>query len=87
MNPKGTKDLNIRLETLRLVQELIDISNDFLYGTEKAQQLKERIYKWDYMKLKWFCTTKEMVTNCRGCPKNGRKSLIGRYLTKNENFQ
>jgi hypothetical protein len=26
-----------------------------------AQQLRERIDKWDYMKLKSFCTTKEMV--------------------------
>jgi hypothetical protein len=27
-----------------------------------AQQLRERIDKWGYMKLKSFCTTKEMVT-------------------------
>jgi hypothetical protein len=27
-----------------------------------AQQLRERIDKWDYMKLKSFCTTKEMVS-------------------------
>jgi hypothetical protein len=25
-----------------------------------AQQLRERIDKWDYMKLKSFCTTKEI---------------------------
>jgi hypothetical protein len=27
-----------------------------------AQQLRERIDKWDFMKLKCFCTAKEMVT-------------------------
>jgi hypothetical protein len=27
-----------------------------------AQQVKERIDKWDYMKLKSFRTTKEIVT-------------------------
>jgi hypothetical protein len=44
---------------LKLVQEragnaleLIDIGNDFLNRTQKAQQLIERIDKWDYMKLK-----------------------------------
>jgi hypothetical protein len=30
-----------------------------------AQQLRERIDKWDYMKLKSFCTTKEMVTSLK----------------------
>jgi hypothetical protein len=30
-----------------------------------AQQLKERIDKWDYMKLRRFCTIKEMVTKLK----------------------
>jgi hypothetical protein len=30
-----------------------------------AQQLRERIYKWDYMKLKSFCTTKEVVSKLK----------------------
>jgi hypothetical protein len=30
-----------------------------------AQQLKERIDKWDYMKLRSFCTIKEMVTKLK----------------------
>jgi hypothetical protein len=29
--------------------------NDFLISTQKAQQLGERIDKWDDMKLKSFC--------------------------------
>jgi hypothetical protein len=59
INSKYLKDLNIRPETLKLVQEragntleLIGISNDFLNRTQMAQQLRERIDKWDYMKLK-----------------------------------
>jgi hypothetical protein len=51
-NSKWTKDLNIRHETLQLVQEragnmleLIGIGNDFLNRTEIAQQLRERIEK------------------------------------------
>jgi hypothetical protein len=39
------------------------IGNDFLNRTQRAQQLKERIDKWDYMKLKSFCTTKEKFVN------------------------
>jgi hypothetical protein len=30
-----------------------------------AHQLRERINKWDYMKLKSFCTTKEMLSNSK----------------------
>jgi hypothetical protein len=38
--------------------ETIDIGKDFLSRTPAVQQLKERMDKWDYMKLKNFCTTK-----------------------------
>jgi hypothetical protein len=31
----------------------------FLSRIPVAQQLRERLDKWDYMKLKSFCTTKE----------------------------
>jgi hypothetical protein len=34
-----------------------------------AQQLRERIDKWDYMKLKGFCTTtKKMVSKLKRLP-------------------
>jgi hypothetical protein len=42
--------------------QAICIGNDFLSRTQVAQQLRERINKWDYMKLKSFCTKKEMVS-------------------------
>jgi hypothetical protein len=69
INSKWIKDLNIRLETLLFVQErarntleIIGIGKDFLSRIPAAQQLRKRMYKWDYMKLKSFCTTKEMVS-------------------------
>jgi hypothetical protein len=40
--------------------EAIGIGNDFLSKVQLPQQLRERINKWDYMKLKSFCTTKEI---------------------------
>jgi hypothetical protein len=68
INTKFVMDLNIRLKTLKLVQErpkntleVIGIGKDFLYRTPAGQQLRERMDKWDYLKLKSFCTTKEMV--------------------------
>jgi hypothetical protein len=60
---------------LKLVQEragntleATGIGNDFLSRTQGAQQLREKIDKWDYMKLKSFCTTKEMVSKWKRPP-------------------
>jgi hypothetical protein len=68
INSKWIKDLNIRSETEKLIQEKIGntldhigIGNNFMNGTPIAQQLTESINKWDCMKLKSFCTAKEMV--------------------------
>jgi hypothetical protein len=79
----------MRPETLKLVREragntlgLIDTGNDFLNRTQMAQQLRERIDKWDNMKLKTSAQQKERSPNRRGCPQNGRKSLPAIYLTR-----
>jgi hypothetical protein len=69
------QDLNIRPETLKLVQEragntleLIGIGKDFFNRTPAAQQLRERMNKWDFIKLKSFCTTKEMISKLKRPP-------------------
>jgi hypothetical protein len=41
---------------------------DFLNGTPAAQQLRERMEKWDFIKLKSFCTTTEMVSKLKRPP-------------------
>jgi hypothetical protein len=58
-NTKWIKDLTIRPETLKLLQEgagntleLIGTGKDFLNRTPSAQQLRERMDKWDFIKLK-----------------------------------
>jgi hypothetical protein len=73
-------DLNIRPETLQLVQERSDntlekigIGKDFLNRTPAAQQLKEKIDKRDYMKLKSLCTTKEIVSKLKTSPREWEK--------------
>jgi hypothetical protein len=43
--------------------ELIGIDKDFLNRIPAAQQLRERTDKWDFIKLKSLCRTKEMVSN------------------------
>jgi hypothetical protein len=65
---------------LKLVQErtgntleAIGISKVFLSRTPSAQQLKEGMDKCDYVKLKGFCTTKEMVSKLKRTPTKWEK--------------
>jgi hypothetical protein len=44
------------------------MDKDFLNRTSAAQQLREIIDKWDFIKLKNFCTTKEMVSKLKRPP-------------------
>lgn len=81
INSRWTKDLNIRSDTIKLLEENIrkklldiDIDNDFVfYSTPKAQTTKTKIKKWAYIKLKSFCTAKKQPTKwnreniCRPC--------------------
>jgi hypothetical protein len=53
--------------------EAIGIGKDFLNRTPAAQQLRERMDKWDFIKLKSFCTTKEMVSKLKRPPTEWEK--------------
>jgi hypothetical protein len=88
INSKWTKELNIRPKTLKLVQEktgnileAIGLGKDFLNRTPAAQQLTERVDKWDYLKLKSFCTTKSMVCKLERPPTEWEEILAG-YISK-----
>jgi hypothetical protein len=60
--------------------ELISIGNDILNKTPMVQQLKENTDKWDHIKLKSFCTTKEMVTRFKRQPTEWEKNLCQLYI-------
>jgi hypothetical protein len=58
------------------ILEAIGIRNDFLSTAQMAQQLREKIDKWDYNEIKkLMCKKKKWILNLRGCQQNGRKSL------------
>jgi hypothetical protein len=98
INSKWIKDLHIRPKTLKLVQkragntlEATGTGKDFLNRTPAAQRLRERMDKWNYMKLKSFCTTKEMVSKLKRPPTEWEKifaSYTSRmYILCNQNIQ
>jgi hypothetical protein len=53
--------------------ELIGLSKNFLNGTPAAQQLRDSIDKWDFTKLKSFCSKEEMVSKLKRTPTEWEK--------------
>ena len=71
-NSKLIKDLNVRPKTIKILEENIgskisDIShrNLLLDISPQARETKEKMSKWDYNKLKRFCTTKENINKIK----------------------
>jgi hypothetical protein len=61
------------LERVANALELIGIGKEFLNRTPAAQKLRDSINKWDFIKLKSFCSTKEMVSNLKSPPTEWEK--------------
>ena len=68
INLKWTKDLNICFETIKVLEEnmgskSLDISHRNIFSdiSPQARITKQKINKWDSIKLKSFCTAKETV--------------------------
>ena len=66
INSRWIKDLNISRNTIKVLEEnfgrkISDIlhSNIFTDMSPKPRDIKERINKWDLIKLKSFCMPKE----------------------------
>ena len=65
---KMDKDLSVRPDTIKLLEEnigrtLFDInhSNMFLDLSPRVMEIRTKVNKWDLIKLKIFCTTKESI--------------------------
>ena len=66
INSKWLKDLNIRQDTIKLLEENtgktfcdINSTNAFLGQSPKATEIKTKINKWDPLKFTSLCIAKE----------------------------
>ena len=52
INSKLIEDLNVRPETIKLLEENIGLGNDFFRSDTKSKGNNVKVNKWDYIKLK-----------------------------------
>ena len=90
INSKWIKDLNVRPETIKLLQEnigktLSDINHSrILYDPpSRVMEIKAKINKLDLIKLKSFCTMKETIRKVKRQSSEWEKIIANEKLTKN----
>ena len=89
INSKWIKDLNIGPETIKLLEEnigttLSDINHSrILYDPPpRISEIKAKINKWDLIKIKSICTTKETISKVKRQPSEWEK-IIANEATDN----
>ena len=83
INSKWINDLNVRLETIKLLEKnigktLSDINHSkILYGPPpRVMEIKAKINDWDLIKLKSFCTMKETIIKVKRQPSEWEEELL-----------
>ena len=81
-NSKWIKDLNVRLETIKLLEEnigktLSDVHHRrILYDPPpRILEIKAKINKWDLIKLTSFCTMKATISKMKRQPSEWEKII------------
>ena len=89
INSKWIKDLNVRPETIKLLEEnrgktLSNINHSkILYDPPlRILEIKGKINKWDLMKLKSFCTAKETINKVKRQPSEWEKIIANEETDK-----
>ena len=89
INSKWIKDLSVRAETIKLPEEnigkaLSDVNHSrILYDPPPTvMEIKEKINKWDLIKLKSFYTTNETMSKVKRQPSDWEKIIANEATDK-----
>ena len=89
INSKWIKDLHVRLETIKLLEEnigktLYDVNHSrILYDPpSRILEIKAKINKWGLIKIKNFCTTKEIISKVKRQPSEWEKTIANEATDK-----
>ena len=89
INSKWIKDLNVRPETIKLLEESIgrtldDINQSkILYAPPpRIMEIKTKVNKWDLIKLKSFCIVKETICKVKRPPSEWEKIIANETTDK-----
>ena len=80
INSRWIKDLNVRLDTIKLLEEnigrtLYDINHSKILfdPASREMEIKTKTNKWYLMKLQSFCTAKETINKTKRQPSEWEK--------------
>jgi len=88
INSKWIKDLNIRPETIKLLENIgktlsnINLSRILYDPPPRMLEIKAKINKWDLIKIKSFCTTKETISKEKRQPSEWEKIIVNAATDK-----
>ena len=87
INSKRSKDLNVRPETIKLLEENIEHSDinhsRILYDPPpRILEIKAKINKWDLIYLKSFCTMKGTISKVKKQPSEWEKIIANEATDK-----
>ena len=89
INSKWIKDLNVRPEIIKLLEEnigktLSDVNHSKILHDPppRVMEIKAKINKWDLIKLKSFYTTKETISRVKRQPSELEKIIANEATGK-----
>ena len=89
INSKWIRKLNVRPETIKLLEENIGTTLDdinqskiFYDPRPRVMKIKTKVNKWDLIKLKSFCTAKETISKVKRQPSEWEKVIANETTDK-----
>ena len=85
---KWVKDLNVRPETIKLLEENIGKHSDINHGRilydppPRILEIKAKLSKWHLIKIKSFCTIKETISMVKRQPSKWEKIIANEATDK-----